>query len=167
MEMDPAPLIVGERTNANGSKKFRDLLQKEDYDGMVMMAKEAIKEGAHVLDVCVAYVGRNEVRDMKEFVSRLNTQVPLPLVIDSTEADVIEAALQLCAGKAIVNSINLEDGEERIEKVVPLCKKYGAAVVALTIDERGMAKTAKGRPKKRRARTRRGPPSLIWMTPSP
>lgn len=142
MEMKPAPLIVGERTNANGSKKFRELLQKEDYDGMVMMAKEAIKEGAHVLDVCVAYVGRDEVRDMKEFVSRLNTQVPLPLVIDSTEANVIEAALQLCAGKAIVNSINLEDGEERIEKVIPLCKKYGAAVVALTIDERGMAKTA-------------------------
>ncbi len=143
MEMKPAPLIVGERTNANGSKKFRDLLQKEDYDGMVMMAKEAVKEGAHVLDVCVAYVGRDEVRDMKEFVSRLNTQVPLPLVIDSTESNVIEAALQLCAGKAIVNSINLEDGEERIAHVVPLCKKYGAAVVALTIDEKGMAKTAK------------------------
>ena len=143
MRMEPAPLIVGERTNANGSKKFRALLQKEDYEGMVMMAKEAIKEGAHVLDVCVAYVGRDEVRDMKEFVSRLNTQVPLPLVIDSTEAPVIEAALQLCAGKAIVNSINLEDGEERIDRVVPLCKKYGAAVVALTIDERGMAKTAR------------------------
>ncbi len=143
MEMQPAPLIVGERTNANGSKKFRELLNAEDYDGMVTMAKEALKEGAHVLDVCVAYVGRDEVRDMKEFVSRLNTQVPLPLVIDSTEAPVIEAALELCAGKAIVNSINLEDGEERIEKVIPLCKKYGAAVVALTIDERGMAKTAK------------------------
>ncbi|NUN71257.1 MAG: methionine synthase, partial [Bacteroidetes bacterium] len=143
MEMNPAPLIVGERTNANGSKKFRELLQKEDYDGMVMMAKEALKEGAHVLDVCVAYVGRDEVRDMKEFVSRLNTQVPLPLVIDSTEANVIEAALQLCAGKAIVNSVNLEDGEEKIDHVIPLCKKYGAAVVALTIDERGMAKTAK------------------------
>jgi len=143
MEMKPAPLIVGERTNANGSKKFRELLQKEDYDGMVMMAKEAIKEGAHVLDVCVAYVGRDEVRDMKEFVTRLNTQVPLPLVIDSTEANVIEAALQLCAGKAIVNSINMEDGEERIDHVIPLCKRYGAAVVALTIDERGMAKTSK------------------------
>ncbi|MBI2429402.1 MAG: methionine synthase, partial [Ignavibacteriales bacterium] len=143
MIVNPAPLIIGERTNANGSKKFRELLQKEDYDGMVMMGKEAIKEGAHVLDVCVAYVGRDEVRDMKEFVSKLNTQVPLPLVIDSTEANVIETALQLSAGKAIVNSINLEDGEERIDKVVPLCKKYGAAVVALTIDERGMAKTAK------------------------
>lgn len=143
MEVNPGPLIVGERTNANGSKKFRDLLNAEDYDSMVTMAKEAVKEGAHVLDVCVAYVGRDEVRDMKEFVSRLNTQVPLPLMIDSTEANVIEAALQLCAGKAIVNSINLEDGEEKIRKVVPLCKKYGAAVVALTIDERGMAKTAK------------------------
>ncbi|MDD8019089.1 MAG: methionine synthase, partial [Bacteroidota bacterium] len=142
MEMKPAPLIVGERTNANGSKKFRERLNAEDYDGMVTMAKEALKEGAHVLDVCVAYVGRDEVRDMKEFVSRLNTQVPLPLVIDSTEAPVIEAALQLCAGKAIINSINLEDGEERINKIIPMCKKYGAAVVALTIDEKGMAKTA-------------------------
>ncbi len=143
MKVNPAPLIIGERTNANGSKKFRELLQKEDYDGMVQMAKEAMKEGAHVLDVCVAYVGRNESHDMKEFVSRLNTQVPLPLMIDSTEANVIEVALQLCAGKAIVNSVNLEDGEERIDKVIPLCKRYGAAVVALTIDERGMAKTAK------------------------
>lgn len=143
MAVDPGPLIVGERTNANGSKKFRELLNAEDYDGMVTMAKEAMKEGAHVLDVCVAYVGRDEARDMREFVSRLNTQVPLPLMIDSTEKDVIEAALQLTAGKAIVNSVNLEDGEERIDAVVPLCRKYGAAVVALTIDERGMAKTAK------------------------
>jgi 5-methyltetrahydrofolate--homocysteine methyltransferase len=143
MAVDPAPLIVFERTNANGSKKFRDLLQKEEYDSMVTMAKEGLKEGAHVIDVCVAYVGRDEVKDMKEFVSRLNTQVPLPLMIDSTEAPVIEAALQLSAGKCIVNSINLEDGEERIEKIIPLCKRYGAAVVALTIDERGMAKTAK------------------------
>lgn len=142
MNVNPGPLIVGERTNANGSKKFKELLQKEDYDAMVQIGKEMQKEGAHVLDVCVAYVGRNEVKDMKEFVSRLNTQVQLPLMIDSTEAPVIEAALQLAAGKCIVNSINLEDGEERIDKVIPLCKKYGAAVVALTIDEKGMAKTA-------------------------
>lgn len=142
MNVNPGPLIVGERTNANGSKKFREFLQKEEYDAMVQMGKEMQKEGAHVLDVCVAYVGRDEVKDMKEFVSRLNTQVQLPLMIDSTEAPVIESALQLVAGKCIVNSINLEDGEERIDKVVPLCKKYGAAVVALTIDEKGMAKTA-------------------------
>jgi len=94
------------------------------------------------LDVCVAYVGRDEVRDMREVMKRFNTQVSIPLVIDSTEYPVIEEALQLCAGRAIVNSINLEDGEERMRHVLPLCKKYGAAVVALTIDEAGMAKTA-------------------------
>jgi 5-methyltetrahydrofolate--homocysteine methyltransferase len=142
LHIDPPPVIVGERTNANGSKKFKDLLQAEDYDSMVNMAKEQTKEGAHVLDLCVAYVGRDEVRDMKEAAFRFNTQVMLPIMIDSTEAPVIEQALQLFAGKCIVNSINMEDGEERINKIVPMCKKYGAAVVALTIDEKGMAKTA-------------------------
>ena len=142
LHIDPPPVIVGERTNANGSKKFKELLQSEDYDSMVNMAKEQTKEGAHVLDLCVAYVGRDEVRDMKEAAFRFNTQVTLPIMIDSTEAPVIEQALQLFAGKCIVNSINMEDGEERINKIVPMCKKYGAAVVALTIDEKGMAKTA-------------------------
>ncbi|MGA9408046.1 MAG: methionine synthase [Bacteroidota bacterium] len=142
LHIEPPPVIVGERTNANGSKKFKELLQTEDYDSMVNMAKEQTKEGAHVLDLCVAYVGRDEVRDMKEAAFRFNTQVTLPIMIDSTEAPVIEQALQLFAGKCIVNSINMEDGEERIKKIVPMCKKYGAAVVALTIDEKGMAKTA-------------------------
>ena len=142
LHIDPPPVIVGERTNANGSKKFKELLQAEDYDSMVNMAKEQTKEGAHILDLCVAYVGRDEVRDMKEAAFRFNTQVTLPIMIDSTEAPVIEQALQLFAGKCIINSINMEDGEERINKVVPMCKKYGAAVVALTIDETGMAKTA-------------------------
>ena len=142
LHIEPPPVIVGERTNANGSKKFKELLQTEDYDSMVNMAKEQTKEGAHVLDLCVAYVGRDEVRDMKEAAFRFNTQVTLPIMIDSTEAPVIEQALQLFAGKCIVNSINMEDGEERINKIVPMCKKYGAAVVALTIDEKGMAKTA-------------------------
>ncbi len=142
LHIDPPPVIVGERTNANGSKKFKELLQAEDYDSMVNMAKEQTKEGAHVLDLCVAYVGRDEVRDIKEAAFRFNTQVTLPIMIDSTEAPVIEQALQLFAGKCIVNSINMEDGEERINKIVPMCKKYGAAVVALTIDEKGMAKTA-------------------------
>ena len=113
----------------------------EDYDGMVQLAKEQMKEGAHILDLCVAYVGRDEVRDMKEVMKRFNTQVALPLMIDSTEHRVIEEALKRYAGKAIVNSINLEDGEERMRQVLPLCRKYGAAVVALTIDETGMAKT--------------------------
>ena len=141
LHIDPPPVIVGERCNANGSKKFRDLLLSDDYDGMVSLAREQIKEGAHILDLCVAYVGRDEVRDMREVMRRFNTQVSLPLMIDSTEYRVIEEALKLYGGRAIVNSINLEDGEERIKKVLPLCKKYGAAVVALTIDESGMAKT--------------------------
>jgi 5-methyltetrahydrofolate--homocysteine methyltransferase len=106
------------------------------------MAKEQVREGAHLLDVCAAYVGRDEVADMIPLIERLNTQISVPLVIDSTEWQVIDAALQRIAGRAIVNSINLEDGEERMTKVLPLCKKYGAATIALTIDEQGMAKTA-------------------------
>ena len=140
--IDNPPVLVGERTNANGSKLFRDLLAREDWEGLVAMGREQAKEQAHMIDVCVAYVGRNESADMRELIPRLNKQVTVPLVIDSTEAPVIEEALQRIAGKAVVNSINMEDGEERINKVVPLCRKYGAAVIALTIDEKGMAKTA-------------------------
>ncbi len=142
LHIDPPPVLVGERTNANGSKQFRDLLAAEDWEGIVTMGRGAVKEGAHMIDVCAAYVGRDEAKDMREIITRFNTQVTLPLVIDSTEAPVIEEALRLIAGKAVVNSINMEDGEERIRRVVPLCKKYGAAVIALTIDEQGMAKTA-------------------------
>ncbi|MBS1767788.1 MAG: methionine synthase [Acidobacteria bacterium] len=139
---EPKPLIVGERTNANGSKKFRDLLAKEDWDGLVDIAKEQSKEGAHLLDVCVAYVGRDEVRDMDEYLQRVVTQVQLPLMLDSTEVPVLERALQRAPGKCVVNSINFEDGEAKARKILDLCRTYGAAVVALTIDERGMAKTA-------------------------
>ncbi|MEX1274793.1 MAG: methionine synthase [Bacteroidota bacterium] len=138
----PPPVLVGERTNANGSKLFRDLLAKEDWEGMVAMGRAQAKEQAHMLDVCAAYVGRDEVKDMRELISRFNTQIQIPLVIDSTEPPVIEEALQRIGGKAVVNSINLEDGEGRLERVVTMCKRYGAAVIALTIDERGMAKTA-------------------------
>ncbi len=138
----PPPVLIGERTNANGSKMFRELLLKEDWEGMVAMGRDQVREQAHMLDVCVAYAGRSEAADMRELVARFNTQVSIPLVIDSTEAPVLEEALQRIAGKAVVNSINLEDGEERLGKVVELCKRYGAAVIALTIDERGMAKTA-------------------------
>ena len=137
----PPPLLVGEQTNANGSRKFRGLLEREDYDGLVAMAREAAREGAHLIDVCTAFVGRDETRDMRETLSRFNQQVTLPLMIDSTEAPVIEEALKLTGGKAIINSINLEDGEERMRRVCPLAKKYGAGLVALTIDEKGMAKT--------------------------
>ena len=142
LSINPPPVLVGERTNANGSKLFKDLLAKEDWEGIVAMGRDAVKDGAHMVDVCAAYVGRNEVQDMREIIYRFNTQVQLPIVIDSTEANVIEESLQLIGGKAIINSINLEDGEKRIDDIVPLCKKYGAAVIALTIDEQGMAKTA-------------------------
>ncbi len=139
--IDPSPVIVGERCNTNGSRKFKDLILEENYDAAAQMGREQTKEGAHMLDVCVAYVGRDEVRDMHEIMKRLNTQISVPIVIDSTEYPVIEEALKLYAGRAIVNSINMEDGEERMAHVLPLCKKYGAAVIALTIDEDGMAKT--------------------------
>ncbi|MBI4229284.1 MAG: methionine synthase [Planctomycetes bacterium] len=139
---EPPPLIIGERTNANGSRKFKRLLALEEYDALASMGKEQAREGAHVLDVCTAYVGRNEIRDMTETVRRMVASVPIPLMIDSTEAPVIEEALKWIGGKALINSINLEDGEERMEKVCPLARRYGAGVVALTIDETGMAKTA-------------------------
>jgi 5-methyltetrahydrofolate--homocysteine methyltransferase len=142
LHVDPAPVLVGERCNANGSKQFREYLLNDDYEGMLQVARDQIKEGAHMLDICVAYVGRDEKKDMIEFVKRLNTQIQLPLMFDSTEYEVIEAALEHYAGRAVINSINLEDGEERISKILPLAKKFGAAVIALTIDEEGMAKTA-------------------------
>jgi 5-methyltetrahydrofolate--homocysteine methyltransferase len=142
LSLEPKPLFVGERTNANGSKKFRECLAANDWDALVTIAKEQQKEGAHILDVCVAYVQRDEVADMREFVKRLATQTSLPLMIDSTEAPVVEEALRLAPGKCIVNSINFEDGEGKARKTLALCREYGAAVVALTIDEDGMAKSA-------------------------
>jgi len=138
---EPKPLIIGERTNANGSKKFRDLLAKEDYEALTEIGKEEVNESAHMLDLCTAYVDRNESRDMIECVNRMALQVRIPLMIDSTEAQVIEEALKRAGGRCVINSINLEDGEERMSKVCPLARTYGAAVVALTIDEKGMAKT--------------------------
>lgn len=142
MQQDPPPVLVGERTNANGSKKFRDLLGVENYDALVDIGRQQIKSGAHLLDVCTAYVGRDEVKDMNETITRFNQQLDVPLMIDSTELNVLESALKLIAGKAVVNSINLEDGETRPKAVLTLCKEFGSSVVALTIDEDGMAKTA-------------------------
>ncbi len=139
MTINPAPVLVGERCNANGSRQFKNLLEKEDYDAMVNMAKEQVKEGAHVLDICVAYVGRDEVRDMTEVIKRFNTAVTLPLMIDSTEVNVIETALKLYAGRAIINSINFEEGTAKADKILTLAKRFGAAVVALSIDEEGQA----------------------------
>lgn len=142
MHIDPAPIIIGERTNTNGSKKFKELLEVEDWDGMVAMARDQEREGAHMLDVCSAYVGRDEVRDMSTFIRRLNTDIQIPIVIDSTEYPVLETSLELIAGRPVINSINLEDGEEKMLRKVELITRFGAAAIALTIDETGMAKTA-------------------------
>jgi 5-methyltetrahydrofolate--homocysteine methyltransferase len=142
LEVDQRPLLVGERTNTNGSRKFKQLLEKEDWHGLVEMAKEQEREGVHVLDVCVDYVGRDGVRDMKEVIKRYNAVLTKPLMLDSTEVPVIEAGLKLCSGKAIINSINLEDGRKTLDPKTKLAKKYGAALVALTIDEKGQADTA-------------------------
>ena len=140
--VDQKPLLVGERTNTNGSRKFKQLLEKEDWHGLVEMAQEQEREGVHVLDVCVDYVGRDGVRDMKELIKRYNAVLTKPMMFDSTEVPVIEAALKLCSGKAIINSINLEDGRKTLDPKTILAKKYGAALVALTIDEKGQADTA-------------------------
>ncbi|MDO8630373.1 MAG: methionine synthase, partial [Phycisphaerales bacterium] len=141
IRQEAAVLAIGERTNANGSKKFRELLASGDVDGMVQMAREQAKHGSHLLDVCTAYVGRDEIADMTAVLKRFVTDVTVPLVIDSTEVPVMEAALKLAGGKCVINSINLEDGEEKLDRICTLAKRYGAAVIALTIDEQGMAKT--------------------------
>ncbi|MDY3553493.1 methionine synthase [Gemmata sp. JC717] len=140
--VDQRPLLVGERTNTNGSKKFKQLLEKDDWHGLVEMAKEQEREGVHVLDVCVDYVGRDGVRDMKEVIKRYNEVLTKPIMLDSTELNVIEAGLKLCSGKALINSINLEDGRKTLDPKTVLAKKYGASLVALTIDEKGQADTA-------------------------
>jgi 5-methyltetrahydrofolate--homocysteine methyltransferase len=139
---DNSVLLVGERSNANGSKAFKAHLLEGNVDGMVEMGREQVRDGSHVIDVCTAYVGRDEVADMRGLVQRYRTEVPAPLMIDSTETPVLRAALELCGGRCIINSINLEDGLERCRKVLPLAKEFGAAVICLTIDEQGMAKTA-------------------------
>ncbi|MBV8859238.1 MAG: methionine synthase [Acidobacteria bacterium] len=142
---DASFLIVGERVNASGSKKMRDLLNEENWDGLTSLAREQEREGAHVLDVNVDFVGRDGVRDMHELAARLVTQVKLPLMFDSTEWEKMEAGLQHAGGKSILNSTNYEDGEPRFKKVLGLAQEYGAAVVVGTIDEEGMARTAEGK----------------------
>ncbi len=142
LHQDPPPLLVGERVNAQGSRKVKRLLLADDYEGILEVAREQVDSGAHVLDVCVALTERgDEAEQMSRVVKLLSMSVETPLVIDSTEANVIEAALEHIPGRGIVNSINMENGRKRIDSVVPLVKKHGAAVIALTIDEIGMAKT--------------------------
>src|SRR5262245_14663831 len=140
-----AYLAVGERTNANGSKKFRDAMLEFDWDTCVQMAREQVKEGAHVLDVCVDYVGRDGTVDMDAVAARFATQASLPLVFDSTEPPVMETGLEHHGGKAILNSANLEEGDavgKRMDRVFSLAREHGAAVICLTIDEEGQARDA-------------------------
>jgi 5-methyltetrahydrofolate--homocysteine methyltransferase len=142
---DTAFLSIGERTNANGSKAFRDAMLAGRYEDCVEIARAQTRDGAHLLDVCVDYVGRDGASDMREVVSRLATAATLPLVLDSTEPDVIEAGLELTGGRAVINSVNYEDGDgpdSRIARMMPLVREHGAAVIALTIDEQGQARTA-------------------------
>ncbi|WP_288250435.1 methionine synthase [uncultured Prochlorococcus sp.] len=141
-KQDNSILIVGERLNASGSKKVRELLNKDDWDGLVSIAKQQQKENAHVLDVNVDYVGRDGVKDMKEITSRLVTNINLPLMIDSTDADKMESGLKSAGGKCIINSTNYEDGNERFDQVLNLALGYGSGLVIGTIDEDGMARNA-------------------------
>ncbi len=141
LEQDLSFLVVGERANANGSRAFKQLLLEEDWEAMVQLAKSQTREGAHVLDVCVDYVGRPGAPDMIEVVDRYATQSTLPLVLDSTELDVIEAGLVRLGGRAVINSANLEDGRNKVDLLFPLARRYGAAVVVLAIDEEGQART--------------------------
>lgn len=143
IEQDNSFLIIGERTNANGSKAFRDAMLQQDWDTCVKIATDQIREGSHVLDVCVDYVGHDGTVDMDEIASRFATQASVPLVLDSTEPQVMEAGLKHVGGRAILNSANLEDGEEvgsRLDRVFSLARDYGAAVICLLIDERGQAR---------------------------
>jgi 5-methyltetrahydrofolate--homocysteine methyltransferase len=142
---DTAYLSIGERTNANGSKAFRDAMLEGRYEDCVQIARAQTRDGAHLLDVCVDYVGRDGAADMREVVGRFATAATLPLVLDSTEPAVIEAGLEMTGGRSVINSVNYEDGDgpdSRIARMMPLVREHGAAVIALTIDERGQARTA-------------------------
>src|SRR5215216_5546593 len=139
---EPAPTLVGERVNSQGSRKAKELLLADDYDGLVAVAEDQVEGGAHVLDVCVALTERqDEDEQMRQVVKRIALTQPAPIQVDSTEPDVIAKALEQIPGRAIVNSINLEAGRDKADTVIPLAKAHGAALIALTIDEVGMAKT--------------------------
>jgi 5-methyltetrahydrofolate--homocysteine methyltransferase len=135
-------LIIGERTNANGAKAFRTAMLDADWDACVEIAKEQAAAGAHILDVCVDYVGRDGSADMRQLASRLSTDVTVPVMLDSTDPDVITAGLQCLAGRCLVNSVNYEDGGRRLAQLMPVVREHGCGVVALTIDEEGQARTA-------------------------
>jgi 5-methyltetrahydrofolate--homocysteine methyltransferase len=143
LDLEPKPLIVAEEMNTTTRvEHFRNLVQSRKYDDILALAKKLVNDGSHMLDLCCAIVGEDEKGYITSILERVATRVPAPILVDSTEADVVEEALKRIPGKAIINSINLEDGEKRTSKVLPMAKRYGAAVIALTIDEDGMALTA-------------------------
>ena len=142
LRQENAYLSIGERCNANGSKRFRQAQEKGDWDDCIALARDQVKEGSHAIDISTAFVGRDEKAEMVEMVGRMRGAVAAPLVVDSTELPVLEAALKLYGGKPILNSINFEDGEAPAAKRLELARRFGAAVIALTIDEQGMAKDA-------------------------
>ncbi|HEX3353338.1 MAG TPA: methionine synthase [Terriglobales bacterium] len=143
LDLDPKPLVVAEEMNTTTRvEHFRNLVRGKKYDDILAMAKKLVAEGSHMLDLCCAIVGEDEKGYITSILERVATRVPAPILVDSTEADVVEEALKRIPGKAIINSINLEDGEKRTSKVLPMARRYGAAVIALTIDEDGMALTA-------------------------
>ncbi len=141
LKQNPAPFLVGERSNATGSKAFRELLIQEDYEGTLSVAQQQVRSGAHGLDVSVGFAGRDETKDTIEVFSRYTQKITLPLMVDTTQPKALETALKLIGGKPIINSVNLEDGEEKFDVVCSLAKRFGCSLVCLTIDERGMAKT--------------------------
>lgn len=141
IKQDPAPLLIGERSNATGSKAFRELLLDEDYEGTLSVGQQQVRAGAHVLDVSVGFAGRDESKDMNEVMSLYAQKISLPLMPDSTQVPALEIALKNIGGKPIINSVNLEDGIEKFDTICQLAKKFGAALVCLVIDEIGMAKT--------------------------
>src|SRR5450432_1388008 len=143
LDLEPKPLIVAEELNTTTRvEHFRNLVRAQKYDDILTLAKKLANEGSHMLDLCCAIVGEDEKDYITSILERIATRVPAPILVDSTEADVVEEALKRIPGKAIINSINLEDGEKRTSKVLPMARRYGAAVIALTIDEDGMALTA-------------------------
>ena len=143
LDLDPKPLVVAEEMNTTTRvEHFRNLVRGKKYDDILALAKKLVNEGSHMLDLCCAIVGEDEKGYITAILEKVATRVPAPILVDSTEADVVEEALKRIPGKAIINSINLEDGEKRTSKVLPMAKRYGAAVIALTIDEEGMALTA-------------------------
>ena len=140
---EPAPTMVGERVNSQGSRKAKELLLADDYDGLVQIAEDQVTGGAHVLDLCVALTERqDEDEQMRIVAKKVSLTQPAPIQIDSTEPEVIERALEQVPGRAIVDSVNLEAGRDKLDRVVPMALAHGAALIALTIDEVGMAKTA-------------------------